>query len=63
MLKVHPGSVSVEAARQLGGVARLEGDHVEPVAAHGDRARFLGEDLDLLGHRARGDVDHGDAVA
>ena len=55
--------VLFEAAGKLRLVVGLEGEHVEPVSAHGDGARILGADRQVPGHRARRDIDDGDPVA
>ena len=50
------------AARDLGLVVGLEGDHVQPVAAHGERPWVLGGDVKVLADGSRCDVDDGDPV-
>ena len=54
--------LALETPRELGLVAGLESDHVEPLAAHRDRAGVLGADRETLAHVARRDVDHRDLV-
>ena len=64
--RIERAGVPVDAARDAAGelalVVRLERDHVEAVAPHGDRAGILGADVEVPRHGAGGDVDDRDAV-